>query len=101
MQNGHSVVVAQQPTHADLVALAFDETRRAAAAQPTVCVYLLEALHLLKESLDARHFDDRTQLLAGQARLIVAGCEAANLLPADLELVQRAYAKRFAPSAQA
>jgi len=97
---GQRLVVAQQPTHADLVALAFNETRRAAAAQPTVCVYLLEALHLLKESLDRRHLDDRTQLLAGQARLIVAGCEAANLLPADLELVRRAFAKRFDSPAQ-
>lgn len=104
LQHGHEgqrVFLAQQPTHADLIALAFDETRRAAAAQPTVCVYLLEALHLLKESLSARRLDDRIQILADQAHFIVAGCEAADLLPADIELVRRAFAKRFGPSAQA
>ncbi|MEO7555058.1 MAG: DUF2254 domain-containing protein, partial [Acidimicrobiales bacterium] len=97
--HGQQLVVAHQPTHADLVALAFDETRRAAAAQPTVCVYLLEALHLLKESLDARGLDDRIPPLVDQARLIVAGCEAAGLLPADIEQVRRAFTRRFGPSA--
>ncbi|MGI8792259.1 MAG: DUF2254 domain-containing protein [Acidimicrobiales bacterium] len=97
---GQRLVIAQQPNHADLIALAFNETRRAAAAHPTVCVYLLEALHLLKESLHDRGLDDRIEILAGQARLIVEGCEAANSLPADLDLVRRAFAKRFDPTAQ-
>jgi len=104
VQHGHEgqqLVVTQQPTHGELVALAFDETRRAAAAQPTVCVYLLEALYLLKESLDTRGLDDRIHLLADQARFVIAGCEAADLLPADIEVVRHAYAKRFGPSAQA
>ncbi len=99
--HGQQFVVVQQPTHDELVALAFDETRRAAAAQPTVCVYLLEALHLLKESLSACGLDGRIGPLAAQARLTVAGCEAADLLPADIELVRRAFSKRFGSSAQA
>jgi hypothetical protein len=37
--------------------------------------------------------------LAEQARLVVAGCRAADLIPADLELVTRAHAKRFAAHA--
>ena len=41
---GRRLVLAQQPTHDELVRLAFDETRRAAAGQPAVCIYLLEAL---------------------------------------------------------
>ncbi len=92
------VVLTQQPTHDDLVRLAFDETRRAAAAQPTVCVYLLEALELLGESLSHAGLGPRAAVLTEQARLIVAGCEAADPLTADLELVRRAYAKRFAAS---
>ena len=47
------VVLVEQPTGDDLVRLAFGELRRAAATQPTVCIYLLEALHLLREGLDA------------------------------------------------
>ncbi|MEP7054192.1 MAG: DUF2254 domain-containing protein [Actinomycetota bacterium] len=98
--DGQQLVVLQQPTHADLVALTFDEIRRAAAAHPAVCIYLLEALHLLKESLSARRLDDCIELLAEQARFIVAACETADLLPADIDQVRRAFAKRFGPSLQ-
>ena len=91
---GQRLVLAQA-THDDLVALAFDETRRAAANQPTVCLYLLEALDLLDESLRAAGLAYRSASLHHQARLIVAGCDAAGLLAADLDTVHRAYAKRF------
>ncbi len=81
--------------------MAFDETRRAAASQPTVCIYLLEALDLLKESLAALGLHDRIPMLVDQARLVVDGCEAAaDLLPADKELVLRAFGKRFEPTAR-
>jgi len=46
-------VLAERPTHQDLVRLAFDEPRRAAADQPSVCIYLLEALALLHEIVAA------------------------------------------------
>jgi uncharacterized membrane protein len=98
--DGQRLLLAQQPTHADLVGLAFNETRRAAASQPTVCVYLLEALALLKESLAAVGLHDRIPMLVDQAQLVVAGCEAADLLPADTELVRHAFDKRFDPTAQ-
>jgi uncharacterized membrane protein len=90
------VVLVEQPNGDDLVRLAFGELRRAAATQPTVCIYLLEALHLLREGLDATGLPSRTAVLVEQARLVVAGCEAADLLPADLDDVRGAYAKRFA-----
>jgi uncharacterized membrane protein len=89
------VVLVEQPNSDDLVRLAFGELRRAAATQPTVCIYLLEALHLLREGLDAAGLSSRTAVLVEQARLVVAGCEAANLLPADLDDVQGAYDRRF------
>ena len=98
--DGQRLLIAQQPTHAELVGLAFNETRRAAASQPTVCVYLLEALALLKESLAAVGLHDRIPMLVDQAQLVVAGCEAADLLPADTELVRHAFGKRFDPTAQ-
>jgi uncharacterized membrane protein len=90
------VVLVEQPTGDDLVRLAFGELRQVAATQPAVCIYLLEALHLLREGLDAAGLSNRTEVLVEQARLVVAGCEAAEVLPADLEGVRSAYDRRFA-----
>lgn len=90
------VVLVEQPTGDELVRLALGELRRAAATQPTVCIYLLEALHLLWDGLDAAGLSNRLPVLVEQARLVVAGCEAANMLPADLDDVRGAYDKRFA-----
>ncbi|MDY7102340.1 MAG: DUF2254 domain-containing protein [Actinomycetota bacterium] len=89
------VVLVHQPTHADLVALAFDEVRRAAATQPAVCIYLLEALSLLVESVEAAGLSDRAAPLREQAWLTVEGCAAADLPPADLAAVEHAYRSRF------
>ncbi len=92
---GRRLVLDQQHTHAELVQLAFAEVRRAAAGQPTVCVYLLEALELVVETVRATGLTDRIAPLEEQARLVLAGAEAADLLPHDLEVVREAYAKRF------
>ncbi len=89
------IILAQQSVHADLVRLAFEETRRAGAEQPTVSIYLLEAIELLTEPLEGTPLSSRTAPLLEQARLVVAGSRAAGLLPDDLALVERAYVKRF------
>jgi len=94
-ERGRRVVLVEQPNGDDLVRLAFGELRRAAATQPTVCIYLLEALQLLREGLDATGLSSRTAVLVEQAQLVITGCEAANVLPADLDDVRRAYDKRF------
>ncbi len=94
-ERGRRVVLVEQPNGDDLVRLAFSELRRAAATQSAVCIYLLEALHLLWEGLGASGLPSRTAVLVEQARLVVAGCEEANVLPADLDDVRRAYDKRF------
>lgn len=93
---GRQVFLLEQPDRDDLVRLAFSELRRAAASQPTVCIYLLEALHLLQQGLEAQGLASRTQVLIEQARLVVAGCEAADVLPVDHLLVREAYRTRFA-----
>jgi uncharacterized membrane protein len=95
-EHGRVLVLEQQRTHAEMIGLCFDEVRRAAAAHPTVCVYLLESLELLHDSLAEAGLDDRLPPLRRQARLIVEGAEGADLLPEDLELVRSAYDKRFA-----
>lgn len=95
--NGDSgrAVLVHQPTHDDLIRLAFDEVRQTAAAMPGVCIYLLEALELLTETInDSR--TDRAESLRHQAELVVAGCAAADNLPADVRDVEQAFQKRFA-----
>jgi uncharacterized membrane protein len=100
-ERGRRVVLVEQPNGDDLVRLAFGEVRRAAATQPTVCIYLLEALHLLREGLDAAGLSSRTAVLVEQARLVVAGCEEANVLRADLDDVRGAYDNRFGAASAA
>jgi uncharacterized membrane protein len=88
------LIHAHRHTQADLVRLAFDEIRRAAGPHPAVCIYLLEALHLLDRSLpegSERHGDE----LRRQAELTVAGAEAADLLDADLAEVRRVHLRHF------
>jgi uncharacterized membrane protein len=95
-QRGQRLLFPQAPDHDELVRLAFDETRRAAAGQPTVCIYLLEALDLLNEAVRAQGRPQRGLALVEQARLVVAGCEAVDLIPSDHAMVRDAYAHRFA-----
>ena len=95
--DGRRVVRGHAYDHRELVGLAFDQLRRAAATEPTVCLYLLEAIHLLCESLESSTSDGR-QALLDQAELVVAGCERADNLPADIEAIRTAYDRRFGRS---
>ena len=95
VKNERKIILAQQSVHADLVRLAFEETRRAGVEHPAVAVYLLEAIELLTEPLAGSPLAGRTAPLLEQARLVVLGSRAAGLLPEDLALVERAYLKRF------
>ena len=92
------LLMPQQLTYSDLVHLTFEETRRAAASQPTVCVYLLEAMELVCRSLDGDGHALSRAAIEEQARLVLEGCEAADLIPHDLAEVRRAYQHRFASS---
>ena len=62
---------------------------------PAVCIYLLEALELLTDMLDGSK-TDRAEALRHQAELVVAGCVAADNLPADIRDVEQAFQRRFA-----
>lgn len=95
---GRRLVASAQPTHADLVRLAFDETSRAAATVPAVTVYLLEAIQLVREALLAEGLTDRTAPLVEQAGLALAASRHADLPAADRALVQSAHASRFSDS---
>ncbi len=93
---GRTVLLAEGPTHSDLVDLAFDEVRIAAAELPTVSIYLLEIIHLLVISLDEDDLALIGSALLTQARLVRDGVEAASvLLPEDVRRVLDAYDHRF------
>jgi uncharacterized membrane protein len=89
------LVMAQQPSHRQLVQLAYDEPRRAAATHPTVCIYLLATLDSLIETLDAAGLERRTTELNRQARLVAEGCGRSTPLGDDIESVKDAYAHKF------
>ncbi|HQZ33989.1 MAG TPA: DUF2254 domain-containing protein [Ilumatobacteraceae bacterium] len=90
-----TVVMVEQPTHEELVRLAYDETRRAGAGQPAVCEYLLVSIASLVESLEAASLSDRTVELRRQARLIIDGCGVSELLDDDIEVVRQSYRDKF------
>lgn len=92
---GRRLLRPELPDHAEVIGLAFDELRIAARDQPTVCIYLLEAIHLLCGSGDPDGPVAGQGALREQARLVLEGCEAADLLPHDLDRVRSAYEHRF------
>ncbi|MEO6126152.1 MAG: DUF2254 domain-containing protein [Ilumatobacteraceae bacterium] len=94
-KHSKTIVMAEQPTHDQLIQLAFDETRRAGAGQPTVCEYLLVSIASLIETLEAASLGERTTELRRQARLVTEGCGKTELLDEDVEIVRRRYRDHF------
>ena len=92
---GRRLLRPELPDHAEIVGLAFDELRIAGCGQPTVCIYLLEAIHLLCGSRPPDAPRPDPDPLRVQARLILDGAESADLLPHDLDRVRSAYEHRF------
>lgn len=88
------VEVTDEVTHADIVALAFDEIRLAARGMPTVCIYLLEVLDLLVRALRDRP-SEITEPLRAQAELVRASAAEAELLDHDRARIEDAYEARF------
>jgi len=91
---GRRLLRPELPSYAELIGLAFDELRQAAAPHPTVCTYLLEAMHLLCQSLPDPT-PGAASLLEEQARLLVEACEAEALIGHDQARVRDAFATRF------
>ena len=91
--NGKRVVLARPATHAEYVALAFEEVRQSSASVPPVAAALVETLAgLAADLLEAGVPADRVQALAVQARLVVAGVEKHGPLPQDAVPVREAAA---------
>jgi uncharacterized membrane protein len=94
-EQSRTLLAAEAMTHEELIDLAFDELRQAAGPYPVVCVYLLEAIRLIHDSLEPRGLDSQTQALRRKALLVVAECENADVLDFDVERVRHAYQVRF------
>ena len=93
-REGRVLLLPEAPAQAELIDLAFDEVRIVSATQPTVSIYLLEALRLLAASLDARDVESAA-CLRRQADLVLEGSERADLTPFDHERVRSAHRVRF------
>ncbi len=92
---GQVLLVPHATTHDQLVGLAFDEIRIAAAQQPTVLIYLLDVIHQVEQSLTDHQRPGAVAALRRQADLIRAMNEEAGVPDPDRERVRVAYASRF------
>jgi uncharacterized membrane protein len=93
-----TIIASEATTHQEILDLAFDEMRQAAGPHPVVCVYLLEAIRLIHDSLEPRGLDSLGEALRRKARLVVAECEKSDVLDFDIEQVREAYRVRFESS---
>lgn len=91
------IIRAEAATHGSLLALAFDEIRRAAAPHPTVCIYLLEALHLVDQSMRAEGLAERADRVRAAAQRIVDEVAGSGVRSADHGEVVAAFTRRFGP----
>ena len=92
-QEGKVLLVPRATTHSQLVGLAFDEVRIASAEQPTVLIYLLDVLDQVEQSLTGLDRPSAVEALRGQASLIRAMNEEADVPDPDRERVRVAYAR--------
>ena len=92
-KNGEVILIPHATTHEELVGLAFDELRIASADQPTVLIYLLDVLLQVEQSLAELERPRAVRALRGQADLIRALNETADVQEQDRERVREAYAR--------
>ena len=96
-QHDGELILDKQQTHDDIVKLAYNEARVCSATSPTVCLYLVESLRLIRESLNASGFpDDRAPEIERQVQLIEANCrQVSSHISADREFMARVRSDRF------
>ena len=90
------LILDKQQSHDDIVKLAYNEVRVCAATSPTVCLYLVESLRLIRESLNASGFEDRAPEIERQVQLIEANCKTiGSHIAADKDFVAQVRSDRF------
>ena len=96
---GGLLVLGEQQDHDGIVRLAYDEARKCAASSPTVCVYLMESLRLIRESLRAQGLEFRAPEIERQVRLIEEGCLLSKQIKDDHLFITQARKDRFSDNA--
>ena len=92
------LILDKQQTHDDIVRLAYNEVRVCAATSPTVCLYLIESLRMIRESLTAAGYavEQHAPEIERQVQLIEANCrQVASHITADHEFMAKVRADRF------
>lgn len=92
-EEGGVLLVPHVTGHDDLVNLAFDELRRAAASLPAVCVYLLDAMGLVAGAVPEPA--GGSVALRRQAELVLDAGTAGAAVAVDREAVRAAYERHF------
>lgn len=82
-------------TQEDMVGIAFDEVRLAAAELPTVLVHLLDMAHQVVEALEGRNRPEAVAALRRQAALLAEVGERAEVPEPDRRRVREAHQERF------
>lgn len=95
MDGDRLVLLPEAATHRDLVDLAIDEIRLASRGMPQVCIYLLELIRLVEDSLGDRPVESAREALRDQAILIRDGAADADLSDHDRRRIEDAWRVRF------
>jgi uncharacterized membrane protein len=90
--DGRVVYLHEGVTHADVVELAFDEIRLAAQDLPSVQVYLLEVLRLLRDAVED---PDVVGALTAQADRIRDDADRTDASEEDRDRIREAHRRRF------
>ncbi len=97
LHNNRRLVLTNVVGAEELIELAFDEIRLAAAELPTVSIYLLESINLLEHSLAIPRRTGVVTALRAQADLVLQACERTGLAAHDLDRIRQVHTKHFAP----
>jgi uncharacterized membrane protein len=93
-RDGRRCILAQADGYEQLIGVAFDEVRIAAAPYPSVLIYLLESIALLQRALVTTR-DDVARILGDHASLILHAAVGAGLSRHDLGRVEHIYDQHF------
>jgi uncharacterized membrane protein len=97
MEDDRVLLRPQRLDHAEMIDLAFDELRLAAAGQPTVCIYVLELAHLLDQVARDLGRDDARRAIRTQAALVRTNADDPDLGAHDADRIRDAHDRRFGP----
>lgn len=95
-KNNGRLLLTKQQTHDKIVKLAYNEIRVCAASSPTVCLYLIESLRLIRSSLSSMGLGDRAPEIERQVQLIEGNFQKiTSHVDADYEAVARTRVDGF------